>query len=99
MFDISDPYNPRRLDVVTDVGFAYWHSATFNNAGDKIVFTDEWGGGGRPRCRAWDPMDWGANAIYDIVDNKLVLKVITKCLRHKLKQKTASLITAPSYHP
>ena len=68
------PYNPRRLDVVTDVGFAYWHSATFNNAGDKIVFTDEWGGGGRPRCRAWDPMDWGANAIYDIVDNKLVFK-------------------------
>jgi len=55
LFDISDPYNPRRLDVVTDVGFAYWHSATFNNAGDKIVFTDEWGGGGRPRCRAWDP--------------------------------------------
>ncbi|MDA9750615.1 DUF305 domain-containing protein [Gammaproteobacteria bacterium] len=74
LFDISDPYNPRRLDVVTDVGFAYWHSATFNNAGDKIVFTDEWGGGGRPRCRAWDPIDWGANAIYDIVDKKLVFK-------------------------
>ena len=74
LFDISDPYNPKRLDVVTDVGFAYWHSATFNNAGDKIVFTDEWGGGGRPRCRAWDPMDWGANAIYDVVDNKLVFK-------------------------
>ena len=74
LFDISDPYNPKRLDVVTDVGFAYWHSATFNNAGDKIVFTDEWGGGGRPRCRAWDPMDWGANAIYDIVDNKMVFK-------------------------
>ncbi len=74
LFDISDPYNPKRLDVVTDVGFAYWHSATFNNAGDKIVFTDEWGGGGRPRCRAWDPMDWGANAIYDIVDNKLFFK-------------------------
>ena len=74
LFDISDPYNPTRLDVVTDVGFAYWHSATFNNAGDKIVFTDEWGGGGRPRCRAWDPMDWGANAIYDIVDNKLEFK-------------------------
>mgnify|MGYP007000270476 len=49
-------------------------SANFNNAGDKIVFTDEWGGGGRPRCRAWDPMDWGANAIYDIVDNKLFFK-------------------------
>ncbi len=71
LFDISDPYNPKRLDVVTDEGFAYWHSATFNNDGTKIIFTDEWGGGGRARCRAWDPLNWGADAIYDIVDNKL----------------------------
>ena len=71
LFDITDPYNPSRLDVVTDVGFAYWHSATFNNDGTKVIFTDEWGGGGRARCRAWDPLDWGADAIYDIVDNKL----------------------------
>ena len=71
LFDISDPYNPKRIDVVTDVGFAYWHSATFNNDGTKVIFTDEWGGGGRARCRAWDPLDWGADAIYDIVDNKL----------------------------
>jgi hypothetical protein len=71
LFDITDPYNPERIDVVTDVGFAYWHSATFNNDGTKIIFTDEWGGGGRARCRAWDPLDWGANAIYDIVDGKL----------------------------
>tara|TARA_B100000212_G_scaffold119786_1_gene89581 strand:- start:4706 stop:6907 length:2202 start_codon:yes stop_codon:yes gene_type:complete len=71
LFDISDPYNPVRLDVVTDIGFAYWHSATFNNDGTKVIFTDEWGGGGRARCRAWDPLDWGADAIYDIVDNKL----------------------------
>ena len=71
LFDISDPYNPKRLDVVTDIGFAYWHSATFNNDGTKVIFTDEWGGGGRARCRAWDPLDWGADAIYDIVDNKL----------------------------
>jgi|TARA_B100001093_G_scaffold8417_1_gene8151 uncharacterized protein (DUF305 family) len=74
LFDISDPYKPTRLDVVTDTGFAYWHSATFNNDGTKLVFTDEWGGGGRARCRAWDPLDWGANAIYDIVDNKLIFK-------------------------
>ncbi len=74
LFDISDPYNPKRLDVVTDVGFAYWHSATFNNDGTKVIFTDEWGGGGRARCRAWDPLDWGADAIYDIVDNKLDFK-------------------------
>ena len=71
LFDITDPYNPERLDVVTDTGFAYWHSATFNNDGTKIIFTDEWGGGGRPRCRAWDPLNWGADAIYNIVDGKL----------------------------
>ena len=71
LFDITDPYNPQRIDVVTDTGFAYWHSATFNNDGTKVIFTDEWGGGGRARCRAWDPLVWGANAIYDIVDKKL----------------------------
>jgi hypothetical protein len=71
LFDISDPRKPVRIDAVTDAGFAYWHSATFNNDGTKILFTDEWGGGGRARCRAWDPMNWGADAIYDIIDQKL----------------------------
>ena len=71
LFDITDPSNPERIDVVTDTGFAYWHSATFNNEGTKILFTDEWGGGGRARCRAWDPLNWGADAIYDIIDEKL----------------------------
>jgi hypothetical protein len=71
LIDISDPVNPVRIDEVVDPGFAYWHSATFNNAGTKVVFTDEWGGGGRPRCRAQDPITWGADAIYDISDGKL----------------------------
>ncbi|MFI2812515.1 DUF305 domain-containing protein [Microbulbifer sp. JSM ZJ756] len=71
LFDISDPLQPKRIDAVNDKGFAYWHSATFNNDGTKVIFTDEWGGGSRPRCRAYDPLDWGANAIYDIVDGKL----------------------------
>ncbi|TAD81347.1 MAG: DUF305 domain-containing protein, partial [Sphingomonadales bacterium] len=74
LFDIADPLNPKRVDVVTDTGFAYWHSATFNNDGTKVIFTDEWGGGGRPRCKASDPTTWGANAIYDIVDGKLVFR-------------------------
>lgn len=74
LFDITKPSEPTRIDVVTDTGFAYWHSATFNNEGTKILFTDEWGGGGRARCRAWDPLNWGADAIYDIVDNKLEFK-------------------------
>ena len=71
LLDISDPTNPVRLDDVVDPGFAYWHSATFNNDGTKVIFTDEWGGGGRPRCRASDPREWGADAIFDIVDGKL----------------------------
>lgn len=71
LLDISDPENPARVDQVIDTGFAYWHSATFNNDGSKVIFTDEWGGGSRPRCRASDPLSWGADAIYDIVDGKL----------------------------
>jgi len=71
LFDISDPLNPQRMDAVVDQGFAYWHSATFNNDATKVLFTDEWGGGGMPRCRAFDPLDWGADAIYDIVDGRL----------------------------
>ena len=74
VFDISNPLAPRRIDAVVDPGFAYWHSATFNNDGDKVVFTDEWGGGGRPRCRVQDPQTWGSNAIYDIVDGELVFR-------------------------
>ncbi|MDD9964487.1 MAG: DUF305 domain-containing protein [Gammaproteobacteria bacterium] len=71
VFDVSDPLKPRRIDAVADKGFAYWHSATFNNDGTKVLFTDEWGGGMMPRCRAYDPLDWGADAIYDIVDGQL----------------------------
>ena len=74
LMDISDPANPQRVDQVVDPGFAYWHSATFNNQGTKVIFTDEWGGGGRPRCRALDPLTWGADAFYDIVDGKLVFR-------------------------
>ena len=71
LLDIRDPKNPVRLDQVVDKNFAYWHSATFNNDGTKVIFTDEWGGGTRPRCRASDPPTWGADAIFDIVDRKL----------------------------
>src|SRR5690606_14230647 len=67
LIDITDPANPVRVDEVTDPNFAYWHSATFNNAGTKVVFTDEWGGGSGARCRPSDPITWGANAIFDIV--------------------------------
>ena len=71
LLDISDPVHPVRLDDVADKNFAYWHSATFNNDGSKVIFTDEWGGGTRPRCRATDLPNWGADAIFEIVDRKL----------------------------
>jgi hypothetical protein len=71
IFDISNPRKPKRIDAVFDPGFAYWHSATFNNDGTKVLFTDEWGGGSRARCRVQDPRNWGADAVYDIVDGKL----------------------------
>jgi len=71
LLSIADPVHPVRLDAATDKNFAYWHSATFNNDGTKIIFTDEWGGGTRPRCRPTDPPTWGADAIFDIVDGKL----------------------------
>jgi hypothetical protein len=71
LLDISDPVHPVRLDHVVDKNFAYWHSATFNNDGSKVIFTDEWGGGTRPRCRPTDLPTWGADAIFDIVDRKM----------------------------
>jgi hypothetical protein len=73
LLDISNPVNPVRIDAVSDPNYAFWHSANFNNAGTKVLFTDEWGGGGQPRCRATDPMNWGADAIFDLSKGKLSL--------------------------
>ena len=78
VLDISDPLKPTRIADVTDKGFAYWHSATFNNDGTKVLFTDEWGGGGRPRCQAGDPANWGADAFYDLNGDKLEFRGMYK---------------------
>ena len=74
LLDISDPVNPKRLDAVSDPNYAFWHSANFSNDGKTVLFTDEWGGGGQPRCRASDPMNWGADAIFKLEDRKLTLQ-------------------------
>ena len=79
LIDISDPANPKRIDAVADPLFAYWHGATFSNDGKAVVFTDEWGGGTGARCRATDQLSWGANAIYEIVNRKLVFRATTSC--------------------
>ena len=71
LLDISDPVNPRRIDAVADSNFSYWHSATFNNDGTKVLFSDEWGGGGQPKCRATDKKEWGADAIFTLDSRKM----------------------------
>jgi hypothetical protein len=71
LIDIRNPTNPVRLAAVADSNFSYWHSATFNNDGTKVLFSDEWGGGGGPKCRATDRKEWGANAIFTVNGNNL----------------------------
>lgn len=71
LLDIKDPVHPKRVDAVNDPNYSYWHSATFSNDGSKVVFTDEWGGGLGARCRANDPNKWGADAIFDLKNEKL----------------------------
>jgi len=71
VLDIKDPVHPKRVDAVNDPNYSYWHSASFSNSGDKVVFTDEWGGGLGARCRQNDPNKWGADAIFRLKDDKL----------------------------
>lgn len=74
LLDIKDPVNPKRIDAVNDPNYSYWHSASFSNDGKKVLFTDEWGGGLGPRCRANDPNVWGADAIFTINNDKLTFQ-------------------------
>ena len=71
LLDISDPAHPRRIGAVADSNFSYWHSATFNNDGSKILFTDEWGGGTQPKCRATDKPEWGADAVFTLTGRQM----------------------------
>jgi hypothetical protein len=74
LLDISDPANPTRINEVADPNFSYWHSATFNNDGSKVLFTDEWGGGLSPKCRETDPVEWGADAIFTLANHELTFQ-------------------------
>ncbi|MET9676811.1 hypothetical protein ABZY68_27515 [Streptomyces sp. NPDC006482] len=88
LFDIKDPEHPKVIDRVQDnVNFAFWHSATFNQTANKVVFTDELGGGGGATCNAVVGPNRGANGIYDIAgkgdDRKLVFRSYFKIQRHQ----------------
>ena len=82
LMDISDRENPVVTETVRDTtNFAFWHSATFNNDGTKVVFTDELGGGGSPTCNPTVGPTRGANGIYDIVGGQLELRSYYKIPR------------------
>ena len=67
IMDIKDPVNPKVVDHVYDNdNFAFWHSATFSNEADKVLFTDELGGGGAPTCNPEVGPFRGANAIWTL---------------------------------
>jgi len=74
LLDIRDTPHPTRKAEVADSNFSFWHSATFSNDGSMVLFSDEWGGGGAAYCRAGDPKNWGADAIFRIIDGKMVFQ-------------------------
>ena len=71
LLNIRDPLHPVRLQAVADSNFSFWHSATFSNDASALLYTDEWGGGTQAKCRATDPIDWGADAIFTLHDDSL----------------------------
>jgi hypothetical protein len=71
LLDIRDVAHPKRIGAAADSNFSFWHSATFSNDGKKILFSDEWGGGTQPRCRATDKHEWGADAIFTLEGNAM----------------------------
>jgi hypothetical protein len=100
LLDISDPVRPVRVHEVSDSNFSYWHSATFNNDGTKLLFSDEWGGGSQPKCRATDKKEWGADAIFTVVDRKMQFQSYYKMSAPQTAQETCvahngSLIPIP----
>jgi hypothetical protein len=74
LLDIRDAAHPVRIAAAADSNFSFWHSATFSNNGSKILFSDEWGGGTQPRCRSTDKPEWGADAIFGLVNGVMTFK-------------------------
>ncbi len=74
LLDISDVAHPKRLYAAADSNMQFWHSASFNNDGTKVLFSDEWGGGSAPRCRATDHYEWGSDALFTLEGKELKFK-------------------------
>jgi len=74
LLDIKDAAHPVRIGAAADSNMSFWHSATFNNDGSKVLFSDEWGGGTAPRCRSTDKYEWGADAIFTLQNNQMTFK-------------------------
>jgi hypothetical protein len=74
LLNIREVAQPMRIDETADINMSFWHSATFNNDGTKVLFSDEWGGGSNPRCRDTDKYEWGANALFTIEKGKMQFK-------------------------
>jgi hypothetical protein len=100
LLDIHDVAHPRRIGAVADSNFSFWHSATFNNDGSKVLFSDEWGGGSQPRCRVTDKHEWGADAIFTISGDQMSFKSYYKMSAPQTQQENCvahngSLIPIP----
>jgi hypothetical protein len=100
LLDIRDPAHPIRIGAVSDSNFSYWHSATFNNDGSKILFSDEWGGGGQPKCRKTDKPEWGADAIFTLQGREMKFQSYYKMMAPQTPQENCvahngSLIPIP----
>jgi hypothetical protein len=84
LLDISKPERPKVIDRVRDeANFSFWHGATFNGDGSKVVFMDELGGGGGAECNAEVGPDKGATAVFDVKHKKLVFRSYFKIPRHQ----------------
>ena len=74
LLNIKDPVHPVRVDAVNDPNYSVLALGFVQQCdGTKVVFTDEWGGGMQPKCKPTDPLKWGADAIFNLKDDKLSL--------------------------
>ncbi len=104
IMDIADPVNPVVTEVVQDENFAFWHSATFTNNAETVLFTDELGGGGAATCTEEIGPERGANALFTLEEtsdgHSLEFASYFKIDRHQGDQQTCvahngSLIPVP----